>query len=528
MPLRKRARFTTPTSRFEVGECSAAIAARQPRLDVDTLDANPGLTMSKDVGYGITDVWDDMVDPHFSKEHRQEKNPKESPELVTRDPEPIMDKLILKMPPKRTTATTTPMTDAEIKALIAQGVATVLAEYEDTQGSGNGDDSHDSRTDGRRHVPITRECAYNDFLKCQSLNFQGTKGVIGKCVNMVEKYVGGLPDMIQGSVMASKPKTMQDAIEFATELLDQKTCAVLMQNEKVIAYASQKLKIHEKNYTTHDMKLGVVVFALKIWRHYLYETKCIVSIDHKANVVTDALSRKERNQPLRVRALVMTIGLDLPKQILEAQTEARKPGNLEAEDVGGMLVETSRESVKLQNEKLGTNASVSDRNAVFELYIILVSMPTVTKGSLIMQDSHKSKYLSISYTKNNLVLLYQALSIPQWKWDNITMDFITKLSRKSSGYDTIWSRIQAARDLQKSYVDVRRKPFEFQAGDKVMLKVLAKVGTVAYKLKLPQQLRKVHSTFHVSNLKKCLSDEPLAIPLDEIHIDYTLHFVENQ
>ncbi|GJV19357.1 hypothetical protein Tco_1368377 [Tanacetum coccineum] len=61
MPLRKRARFTTPTSRFEVGECSAAIAARQPRLDVDTLDANPGLTMSKDVGYGITDVWDDMV-----------------------------------------------------------------------------------------------------------------------------------------------------------------------------------------------------------------------------------------------------------------------------------------------------------------------------------------------------------------------------------------------------------------------------------------------------------------------------------
>ncbi|GJS85058.1 putative reverse transcriptase domain-containing protein [Tanacetum coccineum] len=89
----------------------------------------------------------------------------------------------------------------------------------------------------------------------------------------------------------------------------------------------------------------------------------------------------------------------------------------------------------------------------------------------------------------------------------------------------IKQRIQAARDRQKSYADVRRKLLEFQEGNRVMLKVLAKVGTVAYRLELPQQLSRVHSTFHVSNLK-CLSDEPLAIPLDEIHIDDKLHFVE--
>nr|GEV30244.1 putative reverse transcriptase domain-containing protein [Tanacetum cinerariifolium] len=108
-----------------------------------------------------------------------------------------------------------------------------------------------------------------------------------------------------------------------------------------------------------------------------------------------------------------------------------------------------------------------------------------------------------------------------------------------------------ARDRQKSYAGVRRKPLEFQVGDKVMLKVspwkgvihfckwgklnpryigpfkiIAKVGTVAYRLELPEQLSKVHSTFHVLNLNKCLVDEPLAISLDEIQVDDKLHFIE--
>ncbi|GJZ63860.1 putative reverse transcriptase domain-containing protein [Tanacetum coccineum] len=161
--------------------------------------------------------------------------------------------------------------------------------------------------------------------------------------------------------------------------------------------------------------------------------------------------------------------------------------------------------------------------------------------------------------------LFVQPDIPQWKWENITMDFVTKLPKTAAGQDTIWViidrltksahflpiRIQATHDHQKSYADVRRKPLEFQVGDKVMLKVspwkgvirfgkrgklnpryigpfkiIAKVGTVAYRLELPEQLSRVHSTFHVSKLKKCMADEPLAIPLDEIQVDDKLHFIE--
>ncbi|GJQ89956.1 putative reverse transcriptase domain-containing protein [Tanacetum coccineum] len=197
---------------------------------------------------------------------------------------------------------------------------------------------------------------------------------------------------------------------------------VLMQREEVIAYASRQLKIHEKNYTTHDLELGAVVFALKIWRHYLYGTKYTVFIDHKslqhilnqkelnmrqhrwlellsdydceiryhpgkANVVADALSRKERDQPLRVRALVMTIGLDLPKQILNAQTEARKPENIKNEDVGGMLLENAKDPEKVRKEKLEPRA---DGTLCFNGRSWLPCYGDLR--TVIMHESHKSKY----------------------------------------------------------------------------------------------------------------------------------------
>ncbi|GKF30573.1 hypothetical protein Tco_0100371 [Tanacetum coccineum] len=79
--------------------------------------------------------------------------------------------------------------------------------------------------------------------------------------------------------------------------------------------------------------------------------------------------------------------------------------------------------------------------------------------------------------------------------------------------------MQAAHDRQKSYADLKRKPMEFEVGDKVMLKVIKRVGDVAYKLELPEELSKVHNTFYMSNLKKCHADEPLSVSLDGLHFD---------
>nr|GEV24809.1 putative reverse transcriptase domain-containing protein [Tanacetum cinerariifolium] len=274
--------------------------------------------------------------------------------------------------------------------------------------------------------------------------------------------------------------------------------AVLMQREKVIAYAYRQLKIHEKNYTTHDLELGPVVFALKIWRHYLYRTKCTAFTDHKslqhildqkelnmrqrcwiellsdyncdiryhpgkANVVADALSRKEQDKPLRVRALVMTISLNIPKHILEAQIKALKPENLKKEDVGGMI-RTDMPKERLEPRADGT-LCLNGRSwlpCYGDLRFVIIheshkSKYSIHLGSEKMYREMKklywwpnmkvdiSTYVSKCLTYAKVKAEHQRPSrllvqpaIPVWKWDNITMDFVIKFPKSSQGLDTIW------------------------------------------------------------------------------------------
>ncbi|GJS04541.1 putative nucleotidyltransferase, ribonuclease H [Tanacetum coccineum] len=337
---------------------------------------------------------------------------------------------------------------------------------------------------------LRKEKLYAKFSKCefwlQEVHF------LGHMVNQNGIHVDpGKIEALCDAPILSLPDGVEDFVVYC-DASNQGLGCVLMQRNKVIAYASRQLKIHEKNYTTHDLELGAVVFALKIWRHYLYGTKSVIYTDHKslqhifdqkelnmrqrrwielfsdyeceiryhpgkANVVADALSRKERVKPKRVRAMAMTIHSGVKGMILAAQREAFDQENVMNERLHGLDQQMER--------KRDESLYFMDR-----IWVPLVGgMRTV-----IMDEAHKSRYSVhpgadkmyydlrdmywwpgmkrdiATYVSKCLTCakvkaehqrpsgLLQQPEIPEWKWENITMDFITKLPRTRNGHDAIW------------------------------------------------------------------------------------------
>ncbi|GJR96063.1 putative reverse transcriptase domain-containing protein [Tanacetum coccineum] len=541
---------------------------------------------------------------------------------------------------------------------------------------------------------LRKEKLYAKFSKCelwlQEVHFLGhvvnQNGIHvdpSKIESKNQKYVWGVEQeeafqTLKNNLCDAPILTLPDRVEDFVVYCDasnQGLGCVLMQRGKVIAYASRQLKTHEKNYTTHDLELGAVVFALKTWRHYLYGTKSVIYTDHKslqhifdqkelnmrqrrwielfsdyeceiryhpgkANVVADALSRKERLKPRRVRAMVVTVQAGMRKKIQELiRSEHQRPsGLLQQPEIPEWKWDkiTMDFITKLPRSKSGHDTiwvivdrltksahflAIREDYSTEKLAKIYVDEIVVTHGvpvSIIsdrdgrftsrcwqtMQKALGTRLdMSTAYhpqtdgqserTIQTLEDMLRACVIDfggSWDVHLPLAEFSCNNSYHSSircapfealygrkcRSPVLWAKIgkssligpeliqemtdkvvlikeklKGARDHQKSYADNRRKPLEFKVGDRVMLKVspwkgvirfgkkgklapryvgpfeiLERIGHVAYRLRLPEELSGIHDTFHVSNLNKCLADASLHVPLDEIKVDKTLYFVK--
>nr|GEY89116.1 putative reverse transcriptase domain-containing protein [Tanacetum cinerariifolium] len=403
---------------------------------------------------------------------------------------------------------------------------------------------------------------------------------------------------------------------------------VLMQRGKAIVYASRQLKIHEKNYTTYDLELRSVVFSFKIWRHYLYGTKSVIYMDHKslqhifsqkelnmqhhrwielfsdydckicyhpskANVVADALSRKERVKPKRIpvwkwEGIAIDFVTKFPRTssghdtiwvIVDQLTKSayflsmRKDYKMDRLARLYLNEIVARHGVPILNisnrdsrftsrfwqsmqEALGTRLDMSmtyhPQTDGQSEHTIQTLEDMLRKRVLDFGESWDVHLLLVEFSYNNsyhssvrcepFQTLYGRKCCSPIMWAEVgegqlirpelVQETIEKISQ-------IKDRLKVARDHQKSYADKRRKPLEFSVGDYVLIKVLPwkgvvrfrkkrkltprfvepfeiveKVGLVAYRLDLPKNLNDVHDTFHVSNLKKCLADPILQVPLE--------------
>nr|GEY29640.1 putative reverse transcriptase domain, ribonuclease H-like domain, aspartic peptidase domain protein [Tanacetum cinerariifolium] len=244
------------------------------------------------------------------------------------------------------------------------------------------------------------------------------------------------------------PDGVEDFIVYC-DASNQGLGCVLMQRGKVIAYASRQLKIHEKNYTMHDLELGAVVFALKTWRHYLYD---------------------KMYHDLRDMYWWPGMKKDIATYVSKCLTCSK---------------------VKVEHQR--------------------------PSG------------------------LLQQLEILKWKWDKFTMDFITKLPRSKNGHDTIWVIVD--RLTKSAHFLAIKEDYSMERLARIYIDeitVQKALGTrldmsttyhlqmdgQTYRLRLLEELSGVHDMFHVSNLKKCLADAGLHVPLDEIKVDKTLRFIE--
>ncbi|GJS83237.1 putative reverse transcriptase domain-containing protein [Tanacetum coccineum] len=245
------------------------------------------------------------------------------------------------------------------------------------------------------------------------------------------------------------------------------------------------------------------------WLELLADYDCEIRYHlGKANVIANALNQKERIKPLRAENLR---GMDKSFEIRPDGTRCIK--NRSWLPLFGNL----RDLIMHESHK----SKYSIHPGSDKMYQDLKKLYWWPNMKAIIADYHAS----IKAAPSEALYGQKCISpVCQAEVGDVQLTGPEIIHETTEKIVHIRQRLQAVRDRQRSYANVRQNPLEFQIGDRVMLKVSPR--KVAYKLELPDELNNIHNTFYVSNLNKCLSDESLVIPMKELRLDDKLNFVE--
>nr|GEV87992.1 reverse transcriptase domain-containing protein [Tanacetum cinerariifolium] len=416
----------------------------------------------------------------------------------------------------------------------------------------------------------------------QELTLICTKFVTNEA-EKIDKYISGLPDNIFRSVKSSKPKTLDETIELINDFMDQKLCTYVERQTDNKRKADDSSR---NNHGTGEKKSYSGNLPKFTKCHFHHNGPCTQKC-HKCNKVghftrycrssgntnvantqkgngenpkgngcfecgapghfkRDYPKLKNKDGGNRTASIhefgtsvledlkalswktcqeVMTISLDLPKRILKAQIEALKLKNLKNEDMGGMIskdipkekLEPRFDGTLCLNGRSCSNKMYQDMKKLYWWPNMKVNIATYVSKCLTCTK------VKAEHQRPSGLLVQPA--ILEWKWDNIIMDFITKLPKSSQGFDTIWVIVDR---FTKSahFLPIRENDPLDKLARLYLNRIVARHGIPVSIICDRDGRFTVHHTFHVSNLKKCYADEPLVMSLEGIHVDDKLQFVE--
>nr|GEW30238.1 hypothetical protein [Tanacetum cinerariifolium] len=539
------------------------------------------------------------------------------------------------MPPKRTSTSEAPaMTQAAIRQLVADSVATAL----ETQAITMANTDNANRNPKPREAPVARKCSYKEFMSCQPFNFMGSEGAIrlihwfertesvfsrSKCTEdckvkfaigtlpkealswrnsfaqpvgieeaykitwelatlcptvvsnsekLLEALIGRLPRSIKGNITASKPQTLEEATNIAQRLMDQVTKHTPVQVSSDHKQKFDDIRTFNNNY--HNANTN----------------------NHHNN---NQSQQNRRQEVVKANAATPpennSRGLHIDPAMIEAVKNLETPTTpTEVRQFLGLagyyrrFIEGFSKIVKPLNKLTQIHKKYiwkEDQESAFQLLkqklyeAPILALPEGNNDFVVYCDA------SLQECQKPSDLLVQP-EIPMWKWERITMDFVTKFPITSNGHDTIWvivdhfsksahfiptretdsketltrlyikeivsqhgvlisiisdhdshftSRFwQSLQNALGTQLDMTPQKGVIRFGKRGKLnpryirpfKILKRIGPVAYKIELHEELSNVHNTFCFSNLKKCLSDESLVILMEELQLDDKLNFVE--